>query len=512
MNDSPYEKMTELDKAVLDGTNEKILEVMNKNGKRVSTASGLGFACCSKGLDTVKFMVENGASFKCPKTYIGYFRFFRREFKKTADYSLFILDDISKYSRKWEDTEMLPLEKRLEILEYLCENEEKVFFKKDVLLYFTILEGCEEMYDLLKRYGAVIPDDVKEALTGEGVNTIRNDFLSFTQYMTVEILLKTLKLFEKELDGCKLRFTDAFLSGIKYKLADPRVIEPLESVFDMASMSKPKLIRAFIDIGSVPCLEFAEKQGWLNQPKVRDEMIDYSAESDQTECSAWLLDFKNRTADFAKEAENREKRLNSILNASPDSVAELKKIWSYEKLEDGTLSIKSYKGNQTVVTVPEKIGNAVVSEIGAWAFSPLNSRISEERRKVRESIEKVILPDGLRKIGAKAFNGCKALKEINIPNSVKEIEEEALFNCGFKNLVIPEGVIEIGYRALGSNEPNALMKITLPSTLNIFSENNVDFTAPPIWFYRRASILLKIPDMPAAIKFCNDRGFKFKIK
>ena len=38
------------------------------------------------------------------------------------------------------------------------------------------------------------------------------------------------------------------------------------------------------------------------------------------------------------------------LNASPDSVSELKKIWSYIKREDGTLVITSYKGDKTEVT------------------------------------------------------------------------------------------------------------------------------------------------------------------
>ena len=37
------------------------------------------------------------------------------------------------------------------------------------------------------------------------------------------------------------------------------------------------------------------------------------------------------------------------------STAELKKIWSYEKLDNGTLRIKKYKGNDTYIEVPEKI-------------------------------------------------------------------------------------------------------------------------------------------------------------
>lgn len=58
------------------------------------------------------------------------------------------------------------------------------------------------------------------------------------------------------------------------------------------------------------------------------------------------------------------------LNANPNSVAELKKVWGYEKREDGTMIITRYKGTNTEIDVPEKIGNSVVTAIGDWAFSP----------------------------------------------------------------------------------------------------------------------------------------------
>ncbi len=47
--------------------------------------------------------------------------------------------------------------------------------------------------------------------------------------------------------------------------------------------------------------------------------------------SAWLLEFKNRIADFAAERDRAEKRMMRELNANPNSVTELKKIWGYEK-------------------------------------------------------------------------------------------------------------------------------------------------------------------------------------
>lgn len=46
-------------------------------------------------------------------------------------------------------------------------------------------------------------------------------------------------------------------------------------------------------------------------------MIAYAAEKKAAECSAYLLDFKNRTADFSAERAKAEKRLNASLTPRP---------------------------------------------------------------------------------------------------------------------------------------------------------------------------------------------------
>ncbi len=64
---------------------------------------------------------------------------------------------------------------------------------------------------------------------------------------------------------------------------------------------------------------------------LHDRLLAGTVGDEQTECSAWLLEFKNRTADFAAERDRAEKRMMRELNANPNSVTELKKIWGYEK-------------------------------------------------------------------------------------------------------------------------------------------------------------------------------------
>ena len=64
-----------------------------------------------------------------------------------------------------------------------------------------------------------------------------------------------------------------------------------------------------------------------------------------------------------------EQKMMRELNANPNSVTEMKKIWGYEKRKDGTLVITRYKGSNTKIEVPEKIGSSIVTEIGNKAFS-----------------------------------------------------------------------------------------------------------------------------------------------
>ena len=55
----------------------------------------------------------------------------------------------------------------------------------------------------------------------------------------------------------------------------------------------------------------------------------------------------------------------------------------------------------------------------------------------------------MRKIGKRAFSGCKSMRELVIPEGVVEIEDEAFANCTkLKRLVISDTVEKIGEKVL----------------------------------------------------------------
>ena len=86
-------------------------------------------------------------------------------------------------------------------------------------------------------------------------------------------------------------------------------------------------------------------------------------------------------------------------------------------VDDGTYrcGIKAYLGNDTNITIPDKINGIEVASINERCFKDSN-------------IESVTLPSSVTSIEQQAFYGCDNLKSINLSN-VKFIGTEAFTNC-----------------------------------------------------------------------------------
>ena len=62
-------------------------------------------------------------------------------------------------------------------------------------------------------------------------------------------------------------------------------------------------------------------------------------------------------------------------------------------------------------------------------------------------LKSVTFPSSLKDIGFAAFGGCMKLTSATIPNGVKSISNDAFNGCGLKSVVLPESVKRIGDRA-----------------------------------------------------------------
>ena len=139
--------------------------------------------------------------------------------------------------------------------------------------------------------------------------------------------------------------------------------------------------------------------------------------------------------------------------------------WTYEVTSDGEVTIKGYTGSETILNIPDRIGEYTVTAIGDYSFRDCDQYTG------------LVLPETLEKIGANAFYGCDGFRgDLVIPDTVKTIGEDA-FNCSafdgklmlssqlqvidhfaFGNcnftgkLELPAGLQRIGSSAFTSNE------------------------------------------------------------
>ncbi|MDE6750276.1 MAG: leucine-rich repeat domain-containing protein [Lachnospiraceae bacterium] len=127
---------------------------------------------------------------------------------------------------------------------------------------------------------------------------------------------------------------------------------------------------------------------------------------------------------------------NSVTEIGPSAFA--KTPWLQDWEQNGTSDflivgdgiLLDYRGNTTAVIIP-----AGVKTIGAGAFTD------------NTGIKKVIMPDSVEVIGEGAFSGCNSLTDIEFGDSLTKIKDRAFDGCPIQNIRIPESVEEIGLRA-----------------------------------------------------------------
>ncbi len=100
-------------------------------------------------------------------------------------------------------------------------------------------------------------------------------------------------------------------------------------------------------------------------------------------------------------------------------------------------SKEDFKGDLVIPKIVTFEGvSCKVTSIGAYAFNDCRGLTS------------VTIPNSVTEIGYNAFSGCRGLTSVTIPNSVTEIKNDAFSGCsGLTSVTIPNSVTEIGYNA-----------------------------------------------------------------
>ncbi|MBO6014956.1 MAG: leucine-rich repeat domain-containing protein [Lachnospiraceae bacterium] len=130
------------------------------------------------------------------------------------------------------------------------------------------------------------------------------------------------------------------------------------------------------------------------------------------------------------------------------------KVWICRDLEDGTLEVSGYVGEELTVEIPETIEGKTVTRVAGSPFACAN-------------LTTIVLPGSVTEIGANTFEQT-AITSVTLPEGLKKIGEEAFAKSGITSITIPESVTEIGkYAFVGCKN---LAAVTLPGNLTSISE------------------------------------------
>lgn len=155
----------------------------------------------------------------------------------------------------------------------------------------------------------------------------------------------------------------------------------------------------------------------------------------------------------------------------------------YRKLEDGTIALLAIDLSRQLetLTIPSTIDGLTVTRIGIDAIT--GTRINDQDfladcvKKVilpdtikivgpgifDNSMKEITFPDGVEEIGAINRFGNRSVKKVTLPKkSLKVLADFALAGTADNSIVVPDGVVEIGFAAFLRSQ---VKSVTIPASV-----------------------------------------------
>ncbi|MEE0494694.1 leucine-rich repeat protein [Faecalibacillus faecis] len=155
--------------------------------------------------------------------------------------------------------------------------------------------------------------------------------------------------------------------------------------------------------------------------------------------------------------------------------------YAYELIDDNSVTIINYGGDEKNLTIPSEIDGKTVKKIGYGAFAECKSietlvipetiiTIGDYAFSQCSQLSKITIPDSVVALGQYSLAGCSSLTSVEIPNGISAIPYATFFDCtNLTDVVIPEGIKTIGGMVFGNCR--ALADINFPTTLTSIGGN-----------------------------------------
>ena len=133
----------------------------------------------------------------------------------------------------------------------------------------------------------------------------------------------------------------------------------------------------------------------------------------------------------------------------------------FMQTDNASAAKKKTKQTQEYVSMSYKKGVLTIKGKGEMG-DPIKTTVYENK-----NIKRVVIKKGVTAIADFAFKGCKKLKEIILPSTLKKIGAYAFEECPIKNITIPKSVKSIEPGAFAGS---SIKSITIPKTVKKLGE------------------------------------------
>ena len=192
--------------------------------------------------------------------------------------------------------------------------------------------------------------------------------------------------------------------------------------------ARTKLLPDIFANDRVAELGFYAEEKKISATCFEEEYLRPAQKENAVNCISFLLNYRNEH--ISEKA--MERAIEKAWMKDPYNPYDMKKLWTWKKCADGTLSLTSYKGSETHVTVPPYIGDAKVSRLGKFLFAPLHANGMQKEEDIQENLQKiesVVIGANVTEVEQGAFYDCCNLQSVSVPSSVVSICSSSFLGC-----------------------------------------------------------------------------------